>query len=460
MGNEAPHRALARLLRAGAGRTDGGRAKDQLTGLANRRGLTLHLQRAIGRSGNFSVFYIDLDDFKLVNDTLGHAAGDELLLHVSRAMAVIAGPNDLVARQGGDEFVFVALGAGAAEALAAELLAAITRPVSLRGIEISVGASIGIANWPADGHDAAALLESADAAMYEAKRTGRNQIRSAHPAQARERDRERDRATLGLTASLPDAIRRDELVLYWQPLVDVDDLSVIGLEALVRWNHPEHGLCLPAMFLPFARQTGLISAIDEWVAGAVARQRHAWHAHGLDPYVGFNLDPQYGRRPGALESLLERMDAGALDMAHLTIELSESVSLRDDDELLAFVWGLHAAGVTLSLDEFGRAYSSLNRLRELPTRWVKLDRMFLKGVPEDPMAANVLEAAIDLMRALQLEFIVEGVEHEEQRRFLRSLGVRVAQGYLLGRPVPAEDLDDRLRRSAPSRLVTDGRQAA
>ena len=147
-------------------------------------------------------------------------------------------------------------------------------------------------------------------------------------------------------------------------------------------------------------------------------------------------------------------------MAHLTIELSECVSLRDDEELLAFVWGLHAAGITLSLDDFGRAYSSLNRLRELPTRWVKLDRMFLQGVPEDPMATNVLEAAIDLMRALQLEFIVEGVEHEEQRRFLRSLGVRVAQGYLLGRPVPAEDLDDRLRHSPPSQLVSEQSQAA
>jgi EAL domain-containing protein (putative c-di-GMP-specific phosphodiesterase class I) len=243
-------------------------------------------------------------------------------------------------------------------------------------------------------------------------------------------------------------------------LVDVEDLSVIGLEALVRWNHPRHGLSLPSMFLPFARQTGLISAVDEWVAGAMARQRHAWHAQGLDPYVGFNLDPQYGRRPRALESLLERVDEGALDVAHLTIGLSECVSLRDDDDLLAFVWGLHAAGITVSLDDFGRAYSSLNRLRELRMRWVKLDRMILQGVPEDPTAANVLEAAIDLMRALQLEFIVEGVEHEEQRLFLQSLGVRIAQGYLLGRPVPAEDLYDRLRRSPVSQLVSNQQPAA
>jgi diguanylate cyclase (GGDEF)-like protein len=426
--------------------------------MANREAAMSHLERVLGQPGSVRVLYVDLDDFKLVNDTLGHAAGDELLGRVAAAMQALARSGELIGRQGGDEFVFVAVDRDDIDALAAELRTVITRPVSLQGLEVSVGVSIGIAGFPADGDSAAALLESADGAMYEAKRSGRNEIRHARKDQWR--DREQERAALAFTTELPHAIEHDELLLHWQPLVDVDDLTVVGLEALVRWNHPRRGLLYPDAFLPFAIKTGIITEVDGWVASAVSRQRLAWRKQRLDPYVGFNLASQYAHRPGALEALLGRLTVDGLDLEHVTIELPESQMLREDQNLVAFLRGLHDAGVTVSLDDFGHAYSSLNRLGDVPARWVKLHRGFLAGAPEDPASTRVFVAVLDLLRALELEFIAEGVEREAQRTLLQRHGVRIAQGFLLGRPVPAEQLYERLRESAPSQLAVSERRVA
>ncbi len=440
-------------MRAGAARLDAAAARDQLTGLATRDALMTHLERAIAGGRPVTLLYVDLDDFKLVNDTLGHGAGDELLRHVAAAMKPQARPGDLLARQGGDEFILAAVGARDAAALAHELRAAITRPTELRGLQISVGASIGVARFPQDAPDPAALLEAADSAMYEAKRRGRNEIGHSRHRVDRDRDRDRERAILELTTTLPEAIRRDELLLHWQPIVNLDDLSIVGLEALVRWNHPQRGLLYPAAFVPFAEETGMITAVDEWVASALTRQRAQWQSQGLDPYVGFNLAPQYARRPGALESLLARLTEGGLSLDHVTIEVTESSALREDRRLVTFLNGLDDAGLTVSLDDFGRAYSSLGRLRDVPARWIKLDRTFVQHVPEDPAATDVLIAILELLRALKLEIIAEGIEREEQRVLLREYGgVTAAQGFLLGRPAPAEELHERLLASPPSQL--------
>ncbi|MGA2925017.1 MAG: EAL domain-containing protein [Solirubrobacteraceae bacterium] len=465
-GFSARHAAASALrrgpLRLRGGSRNGGSGRteraDQLTGLANRAAMLAHIERALGRSRPVCVMYVDLDDFKLVNDTLGHAAGDELLCHVAAAMQRQAQAGDLVGRQGGDEFVFAAVEPERIDRLAADLRTAITTPVALQGVEVSAGASIGIAVSPTDGNCTADLLERADAAMYEAKRSGRNEIRRWRPAQSRNRDCAR--ASLEFTKELPEAIERDELVLHWQPLVTVCEQSVVGVEALVRWRHPERGLLYPDAFLPFAHRTGLITEVDAWVASALARQRRQWHAQGLDPYVGFNLAPQFARRHDALGSLLGRLTAGGLDLEHVTIELSEGQTLREDPELVKFVRGLHEAGVTISLDDFGRAYSSLNRLRDVPARWVKLHRGFLQQVPEDPIACRVLSAVLDLVRALQFDYIVEGVECERQRVWLDQQGVWIAQGLLLGMPVQAEQLYDRLRASPPSQLTLPAQRAA
>jgi len=441
-------RALSSLAASLDPTTDG----DQLTGLATRGALMRHLQRLLERGERPAILYVDLDDFKLVNDTLGHAAGDELLRHIAGAMARLVGPADMIARQGGDEFALVLPNAAEASALALRLRAAITEPVSVRGVQLQVGGSIGIAMAPGDGLDADSLLEAADGAMYEAKKTGRDQIRLAADGAA-SRDRRRDRAALSLTASLPAAIARDELRLHWQPIVEVDGLEIIGLEALVRWEHPERGLLYPGEFLPFAETSGMIHAVDEWVASAVARQRTDWRTRGLDPYVGFNLSPQFARLPGALEPLLERLTAGGLSLDRVTVELTESVALREDQRLFSFLHGLADAGVTVSLDDFGRAYSSLDRLRDVPAKWIKLDRAFLDRVQDDASATDVLFAILELVRALKLKLIVEGVENPEQLAVLRSHGALTgAQGFLLGRPAPAASLEQRLRESTPSRL--------
>ena len=235
---------------------------------------------------------------------------------------------------------------------------------------MQIGGSIGIAAAPGDGLDATSLLEAADGAMYEAKASGRDQIRRA--AESASRDRQRNRAALTLTASLPAAIAREELRLHWQPIVEVDGLTIISLEALVRWQHPERGLLYPGEFLPFAETSGMIHAVDEWVASAVASQRVEWRTRGLDPYVGFNLSPQFARLPGSLGPLLERLTSGGLSLDRVTVELTESVALREDQRLFSFLHGLADAGVTVSLDDFGRAYSSLDRLRDVPAKWIKL----------------------------------------------------------------------------------------
>jgi diguanylate cyclase (GGDEF)-like protein len=448
-------RGAARVLSTLAASLDPTTDGDQLTGLATRGTLMRHLQRLLERGESPAILYVDLDDFKLVNDTLGHAAGDELLRHIAGAMARLLRPGDLIARQGGDEFALVLPSAADACGLAERLRTAITTPVSLHGVQMQVGGSIGIAAAPGDGLDATSLLEAADGAMYEAKASGRDQIRRA--VESASRDRQRDRAALTLTASLPAAIARDELRLHWQPIVEVDGLTIISLEALVRWQHPERGLLYPGEFLPFAETSGMIHAVDEWVASAVASQRVEWRTRGLDPYVGFNLSPQFARLPGSLGPLLERLTSGGLSLDRVTVELTESVALREDQRLFSFLHGLADAGVTVSLDDFGRAYSSLDRLRDVPAKWIKLDRAFLDRVQDDAAATDVLFAILELVRALKLKLVVEGVENPEQLAVLRSHGALTgAQGFLLGRPAPAAAREQRLRESSRSRLLAPG----
>ncbi len=421
---------------------------DSLTGLPDRSLMSGMLQRRIdaARPGtSLAVLYLDLDDFKLVNDTLGHAAGDDLLEHVAASMQRYVRAGDMLGRQGGDEFVLIATGwpdRDALERLAARMRDAAGEPVTVGGVEVRVGASIGVAVWTAETA-AAALLEHADGAMYEAKAGGRDEIRWHHPGTIR--DRSSDRSRVALTTALPRAIERGELTLHWQPLVSLTRGTVSGLEALVRWNHPDRGLLLPAEFIPFAEETGLVTAVDDWVMAAVSAQRHAWRAQGLDPYVGFNLAANTARGADALERVLGRLTAGGLDVAHITVELSESAGLREDECVRAFVHGLHEAGVTVTLDDFGVAYSSLHRLREVPARWVKIDRALLRHVPDDPAATRILLASLDLIRALGLECIVLGIETEAQLELLRAHGVRLGQGFLLGRPIEAAAIEPLLR---------------
>jgi diguanylate cyclase (GGDEF)-like protein/PAS domain S-box-containing protein len=424
---------------------------DSLTGLPNRALLAEHLALALARARRtasaVALLYLDLDDFKLVNDSLGHAAGDQLLVQIARRLQDRSRVSDFLARQGGDEFLVLLTDlqgdpVASARAAAQGMLEALSRPFSIAGTDFHVGASIGIGVFPRDANDAEELLRHADAAMYQAKARGRNTVAvfSGEAQQSRER--------LSLSTRLRRAIERDELVLHFQPIVDPRDGVLRKAEALVRWDDPKRGLVPPADFIPFAEETGLIDEVGEWVLDALCRQRLAWQADGLDPEVTFNVSPRELRRTVFAEHLRTRLGAHGLDPTRVTVEVTESAAMGDFGVTEPVLRDLAAAGFTVAIDDFGAGYSSLSRLRDLPVQLLKIDRSFLRDVPGRPEATAVVTAILELAGALGMATVAEGVEHQAQREFLVERGATYAQGFLLGRPVPARDLEPLLRAAA------------
>jgi diguanylate cyclase (GGDEF)-like protein/PAS domain S-box-containing protein len=427
---------------------------DSLTGLPNRALLAEHLDLALARarrsSSSVALLYLDLDDFKLVNDSLGHAAGDELLCQIAMRLQDRRRATDLLARQGGDEFLVLLsdleTDAVATARVAADgMLEALSRPFTICGAEFNVGASIGIGLFPRDAADAEQLLRNADAAMYQAKAQGRNAVALYSGEGHQSRDR------LSLSSRLRKAIAREELVLHWQPIVDPREGLVCKLEALVRWEDPRRGLVAPDEFIPFAEETGLIDQIGEWVVGALCRQRVAWRAEGLDPEVTFNVSPHELRRPLFAEHLRAKFDEHGLDPGKVTVEVTESAAMGDQGGAEPVLGELAAAGFKVAIDDFGAGYSSLSRLRDLPVQVLKIDRSFLREVPARPEATAVVTAILELAGALGMETVAEGVETAAQRAFLIERGCPLAQGFLLGRPAPARDLEPMLRRAVVAR---------
>jgi diguanylate cyclase (GGDEF)-like protein/PAS domain S-box-containing protein len=427
---------------------------DSLTGLPNRALLAEHLDLALARarrsSASVALLYLDLDDFKLVNDSLGHAAGDELLCQIAMRLQDRRRATDLLARQGGDEFLVLLSDletdpVATARVAADGMLEALSRPFTISGAEFNVGASIGIGLFPRDAADAEQLLRHADAAMYQAKAQGRNAISLYSGEGHQSRDR------LSLSSRLRKAVAREELVLHWQPIVDPRDGLLSKIEALVRWEDPRRGLVPPDEFVPFAEETGLIDAIGEWVVGALCRQRVAWRAEGLDPEVTFNVSPRELRRPLFAEHLRARLDEHGLDPGRVIVEVTESAAMGEQGSAEPVLAELAAAGFKVAIDDFGAGYSSLSRLRDLPVQVLKIDRSFLREVPARPEATAVVTAILELAGALGMETVAEGVETAEQRAFLIERGCPLAQGFLLGRPMPARDLEPMLRRAVVAR---------
>ncbi|MDX6641502.1 MAG: hypothetical protein QOF12_2513, partial [Solirubrobacteraceae bacterium] len=428
---------------------------DSLTGLPNRAMLREHLDLALARatrSGeSVAVLYIDLDDFKLVNDGLGHAAGDELLRTMAARLRARLREEDLLAREGGDEFLVVLADLDdhaelRAVSAAEGLIDALRAPLRLSDTEFEVNGSVGISIFPRDASDAEGLLAHADSAMYEAKAAGRGQVRGFRGRRQRSTER------LALGRRLRRAIEGGELTLHWQPIVALKTGLLTGAEALVRWNDPARGLISGGEFVPEMEAAGLLEQLDEWVAKAFATQRRAWRAQGLDPHVGFNLGPR-ALSGARVDRLLACLGGADTDLSRVTIEISESEILRDDAVVRAALHQLHAAGVDLALDDFGVAYSSLSRLRDLPAKWIKVDRSFLIGVPGDAAATRILDAILLLLDALESRVVVEGVETAEQLAHLTARGCEAAQGYFLGRAMPAEQLEPLLRASPEAHAV-------
>jgi diguanylate cyclase (GGDEF)-like protein/PAS domain S-box-containing protein len=414
---------------------------DPLTDLPNRALFQEHLTVAIANAARTgfggAVLFIDLDDFKLVNDTFGHAVGDELLVIVSKRLRESCRAGDVVARQGGDEFLVLVQGTDtcetspetAAETVAANLRAALARPFPLAGTDIHVTSSIGASLFPIDGDTAETLLKHADIAMYAAKDGGRDGYRLYQPA-ARDSS-----VPLALATQLRTAERRDELELHYQPIVDLAQSCIVGAEALIRWNHPEQGLLLPAAFLPAAERTGLIRPITAWVLERACIEARRWCDHDLDLFAAVNLPPAYWQA-AAIRRVIATVESFGLSPDRIMIELSEQAAMTDITDLEPMLREIHSQGLRLAIDDFGTGYSSLERLRRLQPSMVKIDRSFVRDLPHDRDAGVLVETMITMASKLGIQCLAEGIETEAQLAFLREHGCQVGQGFLYSKPLP------------------------
>ncbi|MGH2635572.1 MAG: putative bifunctional diguanylate cyclase/phosphodiesterase [Actinomycetota bacterium] len=425
---------------------------DKLTGLPNRvlfeEMLDLALARVRRHGGALGVLYLDLDNFKLVNDSLGHHAGDELLAQLADRLRACTRETDLVARQGGDEFLLLLTdlerGPGeitgvdaeilTAESVAARVHEALRQPFDLSGTPFYATGSIGISLYPRDADDAETLMRNADAAMYQAKKAGPG----GHVVFVS--DEEDAFQKLSLTTRLRRAVENRDWLLHYQPVVELASGTVRGVEALVRWQDPNAGIIPPGQFIPLAEELGLIEAIGDWVIGELARQQAAWSAAGIELQVGFNLSPRELWSVHLPERVLGRLNAEGVDPAKVVVEITESTAMTDPERTQRILSEMHAWGLRLAIDDFGTGYSSLSRLKHMPVDVLKIDRSFVSHVDGDPDNANMVRAMIDLAGNLGMTALAEGIEREEELAFLVEHGCEVGQGFLLGRPVPANEI--------------------
>ncbi|AZS83582.1 putative bifunctional diguanylate cyclase/phosphodiesterase [Streptomyces griseoviridis] len=422
---------------------------DALTGLPNRTFFFERLEKALGAGDGqrFGLCYLDLDGFKTVNDSLGHAAGDRLLVEVAdRLQACATAPGEMVARLGGDEFVALTTGPDTereVDELASRIMNAMVAPISVDGRELTVRGSIGIVEGPAGERSPAEVLRSADITMYRAKSAGGNRFELADPeADARAITRH------GLTTALPTALDRGEFFIEYQPLVHLGDGRVRGAEALVRWLHPQHGVLGPDRFIPLAEHTGLIVPLGRWVLEQSVRQAREWrerYAQAGPLRINVNLSPCQLTHPRLVQDTVEILERTGVDPDVLCLEVTESALIGADDDLLKPLRRLAEMGVDIALDDFGTGYSNLANLRRLPVSVLKLDRSFTQGMqqyPADPVDLKIVEGIVSLAHSLDLAVTVEGVETGAQAEQLRILGCDTAQGWYYARPGPPERLHD------------------
>jgi diguanylate cyclase (GGDEF)-like protein/PAS domain S-box-containing protein len=422
---------------------------DALTGLPNRAQLESRLRAAVTRARrreqSTALLLVDLDNFKLVNDSLGHTAGDRLLRQIAARLRGAEGSDGLLARVGGDEFLVLLgdLPHGVAEATArsaaAELAGRLGKPFTVAGAEFHVEASIGISIFPDDADGPEALMQHADAAMYQSK--GRGRAASTVYAGVTHDPLER----LSLSSRLRRAIAGNELELHFQPIVWTGSGRLHSMEALLRWQDPERGLLHPDAFIPAAEEMGLLDPIGAWVIEALAAQITAWREEGLEPRVSFNVSPRELHRPDFATELGERLRAAGVDPSSLTMELTESATLREPERIGPLLRDLRALGLQLAIDDFGAGWSSLARLRLLPVQILKIDRSFLREIPDVPEAGAIVRAVITLSDALGMTTVAEGVEQPVQQHFLAAQGCPLSQGRLFGDALAADAMTERLR---------------
>ncbi len=426
---------------------------DKLTGLPNRALFEEMLETAIARARRHDlgvgVLFLDLDNFKLVNDSLGHHAGDMLLAQLGERLQGCTRETDMVARQGGDEFLFLlsdlergtsALVPGTdaamlvAQSVAERVAEALTEPFDLHGTEFIATGSVGISLFPQDALDADTLLANADSAMYQSKKhePGGYVVFATSGEDPMKK--------LSMTTRLRRAVEQENWILHYQPVVNLLDGSVRGVEALVRWQDPNGGIVPPGEFIPLAEELGLIEAIGDWVIDAMAEQQRTWREGGLDLRVGFNLSPRQLWSAHLAEKVLAKLHAADVDPAQIVVEITESTAMADPDRTQKILTDLHAWGLTLAIDDFGTGYSSLARLKHLPVDILKIDRSFIRDVDLDENLASMVKAMIQLASGLGMVPLAEGIETQGEMEFVRDQGCTIGQGFHFARPVPADEI--------------------
>lgn len=414
---------------------------DGLTDLPNRSLFMDRLSQGlvrVRREGTaLALLFIDLDRFKNINDTLGHSAGDKLLVAVAKELRGCIRESDTIARFGGDEFAVILspiYGPKNASTVGQNLLKVLSQPFDIDGYEAIVGGSIGITLYPNDGTTAEELVKNADAAMYRAKEQGRNnyQFFTSEMQQAA-------LARMTLERDLRYAVERKELLLYFQPQLGVRSGYVAGLEVLVRWLHPTRGMVSPVDFISLAEDTGLIVGIGEWVLRSACQQFHRWQERGIAPErMAVNVSGRQFNARNFVSTVREILNESGLDPHCLELELTESVLMKDEERVIDTLNQLRAMGILISIDDFGTGYSSLSYLKRFPISTLKIDRSFVMDTPGDSDDSAIVKAIIDMAHTLKMEVVAEGVENEQQVEFLRGLDCDYIQGYLYGRPMPGE----------------------
>ena len=426
--------------------------RDHLTGLPNRLAMADRIEAALARSRregtSAALLFVDIDGFKRVNDTLGHVAGDELLRLVAARLRALGDDRITAGRHGGDEFLLLvddlpsdpeAIGL-AIEHVGQRLTAMLQEPFTVGRATFELSASAGASVFPLDARNHHELIEHADQSMYLAKRRGHGTVAVF------ERAERRSLAELEATRRVRQGLAHEELELYYQPVIEIADGGGLrGLEALLRWRDPDRGLVRPDDFLPFIEQSSLADDVGEWVFAEVCRQLADWRTRAFEPRVSVNFPLSQLTRPGLADFVIRTANHRGADLTRLAVEITEAGPI-DLEEVSGTLRAMCDAGLVLALDDFGTGHSSLARLRALPFTLLKTDRSFMEGIPGDPVAEELLEGIVALGKTLRLHVIVEGVETHEQKEALLRLGCRLAQGYHLGAPAPADEIEARWSR--------------
>ena len=422
---------------------------DSLTGLPNKSKFSEQLRESINRSirsgQQFALMFVDLDRFKIINDSMGHDAGDQLIRIAGERLSSLTREKDILFRWGGDEFTIILENIDNLDdvsTITERIIKGMSSPISIAKQELVITTSIGIAVYPNDSDSAEALIKNADAAMYHAKGSGRNRYEFYTPemnARAKER--------LELESGLQKALQNEEFILHYQPKYGASTQKLVGVEALLRWQHPSYGLVMPDRFIPALEENGLINAVGQWVLRTACAQNKMWQEQGFAPVtVSVNISAVQFRSPQLIDTVARVLDETQLESRYLELELTESMFISNTEAAINTMYRLKDLGVSLSIDDFGSGYSSLSYLKRFPVDYLKIDRSFIKDIENSNKDAAITNAITVLAHSLNMKIVAEGVESQGQLDYLKSQGCQELQGFLFSRPISAQEVSELLEK--------------